>query len=538
MKRIALVPLALLLAAATIGAQGTPPATQNPPAAQAPATQPQRPPQPPLAPTQWRIDPSHSAANFSVRHNVVSTVRGQLGAISGVIEYDGKDINSVKADVAVDVAKINTQNERRDNHLRSPDFFDVANHPTMTFKSRRVEPGAAGRFKLIGDLTIRGNTKEVALDVEGPSPVMKSQRGVITGATATTKISRKEFGILWNNMIEAMPVVGDEVTITIDLELGSPGAAGRTVRAVIPAGDLLPADLVCAGALQSAAPSRRPRASAPPAPAAPPALSSYVPVRVFDTKAGAFVDFEVMLASVAKADVIFVGEQHDDPNTHRLEVAILEGLDRRKVRPVVSLEMFERDVQAVLDSYLSGALVEEEMVKTSRPWPRYATDYRPLIEAAKQRGWIVVAANVPRRIASAVAKSGQAAIAQLTESDRRLVARDLACPHDDYFKRFAATMTGHPGDSQTDRRETGDDGTVLLGAVRQGRDDGGVDCLGAREVCAGRAKAGGDGGTCRSLQRCVPQRLRSRHRRARPPPRPQRAECQSSRCSPSPISTP
>ena len=226
MKRFALVPLALLLAAATIGAQGTPPATQNPPAAQAPATQPQRPPQPPLAPTQWRIDPSHSAANFSVRHNVVSTVRGQLGAISGVIEYDGKDINSVKADVAVDVAKINTQNERRDNHLRSPDFFDVANHPTMTFKSRRVEPGAAGRFKLIGDLTIRGNTKEVALDVEGPSPVMKSQRGVITGATATTKISRKEFGILWNNMIEAMPVVGDEVTITIDLELRRPALPG------------------------------------------------------------------------------------------------------------------------------------------------------------------------------------------------------------------------------------------------------------------------------------------------------------------------
>ncbi len=176
-------------------------------------------------------------------------------------------------------------------------------------------------------------------------------------------------------------------------------------------------------------------------------------MRVFDTKAGAFVDFEVMLASVAKADVIFVGEQHNDPNTHRLEVAILEGLDRRKVRPVVSLEMFERDVQAVLDSYLSGALVEEEMVKTARPWPRYATDYRPLIEAAKQRGWLVVAANVPRRLASTVAQSGQAAIAQLTESDRRLVARDLACPHDGYFERFAATMTGHPGASQTDEEK-------------------------------------------------------------------------------------
>ena len=228
MKRIAVVPLALLLAAATLAAKATPPPAQNPPAAQAPAATAQRPPQPPLGPTQWRLDANHSAANFSVRHNVVTTVRGQLGAITGVLEYDGKDIKTVKADVAIDMAKINTQNERRDNHLRSADFFDVANHPTLTFKSKRVEPGAAGHFKLIGDLTIRGNTKEVVLDVEGPSPVMKSQRGVITGATATTKISRKEFGVLWNNMIEAMPVVGDEVTITIDLELNRPAMPGAT----------------------------------------------------------------------------------------------------------------------------------------------------------------------------------------------------------------------------------------------------------------------------------------------------------------------
>jgi len=228
MKRIAFIPFAVLVAAATLAAQSTPPATQNPPAAQAPAVQAQRPPQPPLGPNQWRIDGSHSAANFSVRHNVVSTVRGQLGAITGVIEYDGKDIHTVKADVAVDVAKINTQNERRYNHLRSPDFFDVPNHPTMTFKSKRVEPGSAGRFKLIGDLTIRGNTKEVALDVEGPSPVVKTPRGALTGATATTKISRKEFGILWNNLVEAMPVVGDEVTITVDLELARPALPGTT----------------------------------------------------------------------------------------------------------------------------------------------------------------------------------------------------------------------------------------------------------------------------------------------------------------------
>jgi polyisoprenoid-binding protein YceI len=184
----------------------------------------------PLGPNEWAIDGNHSAANFSVRHNVVSTVRGQLGRITGKVEYDGKDIKSVKADVAIDMNAINTQNEARDKHLRSPDFLDVANHPSLTFKSKRVEPGSAGRFKLVGDLTIRGNSKEVVLDVEGPSPIVTSagQRGtsVLTGATATTKISRKEFGVLWNNLIEAMPIVGDEVSITIDLELRRTAAPG------------------------------------------------------------------------------------------------------------------------------------------------------------------------------------------------------------------------------------------------------------------------------------------------------------------------
>jgi polyisoprenoid-binding protein YceI len=229
MKRFVFVPVALVAVGATLAAQPQqPPATQNPPAAQAPAAQQQRPPEPPLGPAQWRIDRSHSGANFSVRHNVVSTVRGQLGSITGTIEYDGKDVRTVKADVSIDMNGINTQNEGRDKHLRSADFFDVANHPTLTFKSKRVEPAGEGKFKLIGDLTIRGNTKEVALDVEGPAAVMKSQRGVITGATATTKISRKEFGVLWNRMIESMPVVSDEVVVTIDLELTRPALPGAT----------------------------------------------------------------------------------------------------------------------------------------------------------------------------------------------------------------------------------------------------------------------------------------------------------------------
>src|SRR5688572_4524922 len=138
MKRFSLVPAVVLLGAATLVAQAQPPAVQ-PPQTQAPAAQPQRPPQPPLGPNQWRIDTSHSAANFSVRHNVVSTVRGQLGPITGVVEYDGKDVNSVKADVSIDVSKISTQNTNRDAHLRRDDFFNTETYPNMTFKSKRVE---------------------------------------------------------------------------------------------------------------------------------------------------------------------------------------------------------------------------------------------------------------------------------------------------------------------------------------------------------------------------------------------------------------
>lgn len=238
MRRLFVTAVAAAAFVAPILGQSAPPT--QPPAGQAPAgqppaapqAQPQRPPQAPLGPNEWAIDANHSAASFSVKHNVVSTVRGKLGAISGKIEYDGKDVKSVKADVAVDMQAIDTQNDRRDNHLRSADFFDVANHPTLTFKSKRVEPGSAGKFKLVGDLTIRGNTKEVALDVEGPSPIVQTagRNGsvtVLTGASATTKISRKEFGVLWNNLIESMPVVGDEVTVTIDLELRRNAPVGK-----------------------------------------------------------------------------------------------------------------------------------------------------------------------------------------------------------------------------------------------------------------------------------------------------------------------
>ena len=172
---------------------------------------------------------------------------------------------------------------------------------------------------------------------------------------------------------------------------------------------------------------------------------SYVPHRVFDSTRGAFSDFEAMAADLARADVVFVGEQHDDPNTHRLELAVLEALARRGRRVIVSLEMFERDVQEPLEHFLMGHMDEAEFLKGARPWPRYATDYKPLVDFAIARDWPVVAANVPRPIASEVAKGGLEILQSRSEPDRLLFARERVCPIDDeYFKRFAEAMGGHP----------------------------------------------------------------------------------------------
>jgi uncharacterized iron-regulated protein len=177
--------------------------------------------------------------------------------------------------------------------------------------------------------------------------------------------------------------------------------------------------------------------------------SGYVPERVFLTERNQLSDFESLIADAATADVVFVGEQHDDPNTHRLEAALLEGLLRRGVAPTVSLEMFERDVQPLIDAYLGGTKSEEEFLKDARPWPRYKTDYRPLVELAKAHGWPVIASNVPRRLASAVAKGGRAVIADLPPADRQLMALELECPLDGYFDRFAESMASHPAPNQS-----------------------------------------------------------------------------------------
>lgn len=191
----------------------------------------------------------------------------------------------------------------------------------------------------------------------------------------------------------------------------------------------------------------------------PSAAFAYIPERVYDTSRKAFSDFEVMVAELASADVVFVGEQHDDPNTHRLEAALLKGLLRREIRPAVSLEMFERDVQGLLDRYLEGTIAEPDFLKASRPWPRYATDYRPLVEIAREKGLPVIASNVPRKYASSVAKAGLAALDALPPAERALIARDIQCPFDTYFDRFSETMNRHPvpgTEKQTaeDRRAT------------------------------------------------------------------------------------
>ena len=176
---------------------------------------------------EWTIDSSHSAAQFAVRHMMVSTVRGRLGRASGTVRFDGTNPASVAIDATIDVTGIDTQEPRRDDDLRSPNFFDVQKFPTATFKSRRSEAAGAGRFRVTGALTLHGVTKDVVLEVEGPSPEVRQGAMRRIGATATARINRSDFGLTWNRAIETGGVVvGDEVAITIDVELVRKAEAG------------------------------------------------------------------------------------------------------------------------------------------------------------------------------------------------------------------------------------------------------------------------------------------------------------------------
>ena len=171
--------------------------------------------------TTWNIDPDHTNIGFKVRHLMVSNVKGSFDKHTGVVDINDKDITKSKVDVTSDTASINTNVKKRDDHLRSADFFDDAKYPTMTFVSRKIDKAGDDKLKVTGDLTLHGITKQVVLDVEGPSGESKDPYGVIRrGATASTKINRKDFGLVWNKALETGGIaVGDEITITLEVEM-------------------------------------------------------------------------------------------------------------------------------------------------------------------------------------------------------------------------------------------------------------------------------------------------------------------------------
>jgi len=169
----------------------------------------------------WSIDPDHSNVGFKVRHLMVSNVKGNFEKFSGTVDLNDKDITKSKVEVSIDTNSINTNVQKRDDHLRSADFFDVAKYPAMTFVSKKVAKAGKDKLKVTGDLTLHGVTRQVVLDVEGPSKESKDPWGNIRkGATATTKINRKDFGLVWNTALETGGVaVGEEVTITLEIEM-------------------------------------------------------------------------------------------------------------------------------------------------------------------------------------------------------------------------------------------------------------------------------------------------------------------------------
>jgi polyisoprenoid-binding protein YceI len=171
-----------------------------------------------MAPTQWQFDTSHANIGFSVRHMMVSKVHGQFTKWSGQFEFDAQDPAASKAVVEVDVNSINTNEAQRDGHLRSPDFFDAANFPLMTFRSTKIERHGAD-YRVSGDLTIRGTTRPVVLDAEFAGAIVDPYGNDRAGFSAKTSIDRKDFGLTWNMLLEAGGfAVADRIEITIEFE--------------------------------------------------------------------------------------------------------------------------------------------------------------------------------------------------------------------------------------------------------------------------------------------------------------------------------
>jgi polyisoprenoid-binding protein YceI len=170
---------------------------------------------------RWAIDPGHTTVEFSVRHLAITNVRGMFDQVTGSILYDPEHPEATEIQADIPAESINTRLPKRDEHLRSPEFFDVANHPTVAFRSRRVVAAGAGALEVSGDLTMRGATREVTLHVTEFTEQRRDHRGgARIGASATCKFKRSDFGMTWNMVLEAGGVVlGDEISLTLELSL-------------------------------------------------------------------------------------------------------------------------------------------------------------------------------------------------------------------------------------------------------------------------------------------------------------------------------
>ncbi len=176
--------------------------------------------------TTWVSDQAHSSAHFKVRHMMITNVSGDFTGVDAKIDLNAADITKSKVEASLDAKSIDTNNGKRDEHLRGPDFFDVQKFPLIKFTSKTVAKSGKDQLKVIGDLTVHGITKSVTLDVAGPTAAFKDPWGNMKrGLSATTKINRKDFGLTWNKALEAGGVVvGDEVKIELELELQEPKA--------------------------------------------------------------------------------------------------------------------------------------------------------------------------------------------------------------------------------------------------------------------------------------------------------------------------
>lgn len=169
--------------------------------------------------TTWQIDPTHSEVGFSVKHLMISTVRGRFSGVKGTVLLDSQDVSRSSVEVEIDAATIDTGEEKRDGHLRSPDFFDVEKYPTITFRSRRIEPLGGDRFRVTGDLTIRGVTREVLLEATDEGRERDPWGGDRAGFTASGKIDRREFGLTWNQALETGGVlVSNDIKLSIEAQ--------------------------------------------------------------------------------------------------------------------------------------------------------------------------------------------------------------------------------------------------------------------------------------------------------------------------------